>query len=730
MNTLDTGRAEIGHVPVRIWNGGRKGTAMKGMELGKRATQPQASQPRTAGKKIMHGADYYPEQWLDTPEILEEDLRMMKLAHIDTVTLGVFAWAALEPEEGFWRFEWLDRVMDRLHENGIQVILATPSGARPAWLAKAYPEVLRVTQDRQRNLYGMRMNHCYTSPRYRELTKRIDSKLAGRYAKHPALKAWHISNEYHGECHCGLCQEAFRRFLQEKYGSLEKLNQAWWTAFWSKTYTDWEQVESPSSRGEMAVQGLALDWKRFVTAQTKAFMDMEIGAVKAYTPDIPVTTNMIGSFIEVDYPRLAPSLDVASMDLYPQWGSASCREVAMDAGFEYDVIRCLKMTPFWLMETTPSMTSWTEVGKLKEPGLHRAGCLQAVAHGADSVQYFQWRKSRGAFEKFHGAIIGHSGHEHTRVFRETAQLGEILGKLGEVAGTRCRGEAAVLYDWSNRWAIEGSMGPRKNKYYEETVREHYRALRSLGLNVDVIEEGQPLEDYAIVAAPMLYLVKVGLAEALEAYVEKGGILLLTYFSGIVDENDLCFQGGFPGPLRKLAGVWVEELDTLYPEEQGRIVSMPENSIKIHGIWTSRDYIEVIHPETAAVEAVHGTSWYQGMPALTSNKWEAGSVWYLAARAEEAFLKILYGKLLSMAAKRKKAQAGPVRQRKLPEEVELSIRRDGTYQYFFYINWGRRECTVKAPEGVELTGGHECRGELVLEPLGTAVVKAAYTERCS
>lgn len=666
---------------------------------------------------MIHGADYYPEQWLSTPEILEEDLRLMKLANINTVTLGVFAWAALEPREGSFQFAWLDQLMDRLYENGIYVILATPSGARPAWLAKAYPEVLRVNGERQRNLYGMRMNHCYTSPRYRELTRRMDEKLAERYGKHPALKAWHISNEYHGECHCPLCQQAFRMFLQKKYHTLEALNHAWWTGFWSKRFTDWEQIESPSPRGEMAIQGLMLDWKRFVTVQTKSFMDMEIAAVKTFAPGIPVTTNMIGSFIEVDYPRLSESLDIASIDIYPQWGEKDNWLTAMDAGFEYDVIRSLKKRPFLLMETTPSMTSWTQVGKPKEPGLHMAGCLQAVAHGADSVQYFQWRKSRGAYEKLHGAVVGHCGHEHTRVFREVAQLGEVLGRLGELAGSQNRSQAAILYDWNNRWALEGSKGPRQEKYYEETVREHYRAIRSFGINVDVIDEEQSLEAYRLIAAPMLYLVKPGLARRLEAFVERGGVLLLTYFSGIVDEQDLCFTGGFPGPFRELAGIWAEELDVLYPKEHNRLLFTKDNSLQLAGEFICRDYCEVIHLETAGTEAVYGDSWYAKEPVLTSHAVGEGKVWYLAARAEEDCLKLLYGRLL---------QAAGVEgiQYDLPDGVELSAREKDGFRYLFFTNWGKESQLLTVPDGLALIHNKSCKNTVNLHSLETLIVKIA------
>ena len=669
-------------------------------------------------KGILHGADYYPEQWLDVPEILEQDIRMMKLAHINTVTLGVFAWAALEPEEGLWKFEWLDTVIDRLWQNGIGVILATPSGARPAWLAEKYPEVLRMGEDRHRNLYGMRMNHCYTSPAYRRLTSRIDRMLAQRYGCHPAVKAWHISNEYHGECHCPLCQAAFRNFLKSKYGTLERLNHAWWTTFWSKTYTSWEQIVSPSFRGEKALQGLELDWKRFVTHQTKEFLDLEIGAVRRFSPNVPITTNMIGSFIEVDYPRLGPSLDIAGLDIYPEWGSAPDREVAVNAAFEYDVARSLKRLPFLLMETTPSMTNWTEVGKPKRPGMHLAGCLQAVAHGAESVIYFQWRKSRGGYEKFHGAVVGHSGHEKTRIFHEVACLGGLLEEIGEITGSECAAKAALLYDWNNRWAIEGAKGPRQDKKYESTVREHYAALRRYGITVDLVDEEQPLNGYELVAAPMLYLVKDGLKEKLETFVKAGGILLLTYFSGIVDASDLCFTGGFPGPLRALAGVWAEELDTLYPKETNGIRMLPDNDLGLNGSWSCNYFCEVIHTETAECCAVYDGDWYADTPALTLNRFGMGETWYLAAHAEPEFLVKLYGRLLF----RKKPLTCD--RALLPDGVDLSVRQKGNCRYWFFINFSDTEQELNVPPGYDMIGRRQVGHTMTLKPLEAAVIKCA------
>lgn len=659
----------------------------------------------------MHGADYYPEQWLDKPEILEEDIRLMKKAGIDVVSLGVFAWSALEPEEGVWNFQWLDEVFDRLYRNHISVILATPSGARPRWLADSYPEVLRVTRNRQRNLFGMRMNHCYTSLAYRNLTRKIDLELSKRYGKHPALIAWHISNEYHGECHCELCQEAFRGFLKEKYGTLEALNKAWWTGFWSKTYTSWEQLCSPSDRGEQSIQALELDWQRFVTHQTKEFMDMEIDAVRKFAPQIPVTTNMIGSFPEVDYPRLAVSLDVASLDIYPEWGSKSDADVAMDAGFEYDVTRSLKRKSFLLMETTPSMTNWTEVGKPKRPGLHMAACLQTIAHGSNSIQYFQWRKSRGAFEKFHGAVIGHSGHENTRVFREVAAVGTVLKELADVAATENKSKVALIFDWNNRWAISGSKGPRREKRYEETVKEHYTALRRFGVNVDIIDEEQPFESYSLIAAPMLYLLKPGVAQRLGHFVQTGGILLLTYLSGITDENDLCFYGGFPGELRDLAGIWAEELDTLYEEEWNQICMTEDNLLEMDGSWKCGYFCEIIHPETARAEALYGRDYYEGTPVLTSHFMGAGEVWYLAAKAGQDFLTELYGKLLKRTDVELPLNSLKIQQgcTGLPEGLELSVRENSEYQYWFLTNFGENPVLVEYPTKFTLIGQYGRNG---------------------
>ena len=404
-----------------------------------------------------HGGDYNPDQWRDRPDVLEEDVRLMKLAGCNLMSVGIFAWSALEPEEGRFDFGWLEDVLDRFAENGIFAFLATPSGARPAWMSEKYPEVLRVREDGLRNLHGGRHNHCFTSPVYRGFVRRINAALAERFGRHPAVVGWHVSNEYGGECHCERCQEAFRAFLKEEYGSLDALNRAWWTGFWSKTYTDWSQLHSPSRFGEAALHGLNLSWKRFVTRQTVDFMRAEVAPLRAAAPDLPVTTNLMTLYEGLDPFRFASVVDFASFDSYPRWGADDEAEAAM-AALNFDIMRCILRRPFALMESTPSQVNWQDVCKLKKPGMHLLSSLHAVAHGADTVQYFQWRKSRGASEKFHGAVVDHVGHEHTRTFRDVAEVGRVLPKLAGALGAPTPARVALIFDWENRWALGDSQG--------------------------------------------------------------------------------------------------------------------------------------------------------------------------------------------------------------------------------------------------------------------------------
>ena len=458
---------------------------------------------------MLHGADYNPEQWIETKEIWDEDMRLMKKAGVNAVSLGIFSWAELEVSEGEYDFSFMDEIMEKLRENDIKVILATPSGARPVWLSKKYPEVLRVNEDRVRILHSKRHNHCYTSPVYREKTANINRLLAERYKDNPALIGWHISNEYGGECHCELCQKAFRKWLKEKYeNDIEKLNHEWWTRFWSHRFSDWDEIESPSvSIGETTIGGLTLDWKRFVTAQTVDFMKNEMKPLREITPNIPITTNMMPLYDGLDYKKFAKEIDMISWDCYPDWhGDEGDIWVGASNAFAADFHRSLKDQSFWLMESTPSIVNWRQVNILKKPGMNKLASLQNVAHGADSVQYFQWRKGRGCSEKFHGAVIDHYGKEDTRVFCDVAEVGESLKKLSEIVRSDVNSEAAILYDTENKWALDAIDGfKRGDKKYGETCIKHYYTFYKLGISMDVITLDQDFSKYKLLIIPMLYM---------------------------------------------------------------------------------------------------------------------------------------------------------------------------------------------------------------------------------
>jgi beta-galactosidase len=665
---------------------------------------------------LLHGGDYNPEQW--PPEVWDEDLRLLHVARCNVVSIGIFSWAKLEPAEGTFDFGWMDRIIEKLTTGGIRFVLATPGGAKPAWMAQRYPETLRVTEDRRRLLWGDRHNHCFTSPVFREKCRIINTKLAERYGSHPHLAMWHVNNEYGGECHCDLCQAAFRRWLRARYhDDLHALNRAWWSTFWSHTITDWEQVDSPSTLGEMQVHGHTLDWKRFVTDQTIDCFAAEAAPLRQLAPRVPITTNLMGEYAGLDYYRLARACDVVSWDAYPSFHDRDADLLAgPEFSFNHDQRRAMLGKPFILMESAPAQQNYKPVCKLKRPGMHRLEGLQAIAHGSDSVMYFQWRKSRGGVEKFHGAVVDHHGGEHTRVFQDVAELGTILAKLDGVVGTMPEPEVAVIYDYHNRWALEGAAGLRNPaKGYRATCLEQHRALWGLGTTVDVIDSVDDFARYKLLVAPMLYMIRPGVAERVEAFVAGGGTLVTTYVTGVVDESDLCSLDGFPGPLRKVCGVWAEETDALYDDESADVVASAGNALGLTGTYAGRQLCDLIHAEGADVLATYGSQFYAGRPAVTVNRFGKGQAYYVASRNDDRFHRDLYGGLARQLGLRT-AVAGP-----LPPGVTAQVRSDGTRDYVFVFSFARQ------PHDVPL-GAAAHADALTGEPVGSTIRLPAYGSR--
>lgn len=650
--------------------------------------------------RLLHGGDYNPEQWLAYPEILEKDIELFKKAGINVVTVGMFSWSVLESEEGKYDLEWLLDIVERLYRNGIYTILGTPSGARPKWLAEKYPQVLRVDGQRRRALFGGRHNHCYTSPVYREKIWKIDKLLGEKIGNHSGVILLHISNEFGGECHCPLCQEAFRQWLKEKYGTIEELNRRWNTVFWSHTYQSFDQVESPSPRGESMLHALNLDWKRFVTHQTADFAEKEKEALQEGGCYKPVTLNFMDDFYGLNYRKFKDVIDVASWDSYPEWHRKPEKITAVETAMQHDFMRSLLKKPFLLMESSPSSTNWQDVSKLRKPGMIQAAALQAVAHGSDSALYFQMRQSRGASEKFHGAVIDHYGGEDTRVFREVSETGKALEQLREVAGTQVSSSAAIVYDTENRWALLDSQGPRNiGMPYRETSQKMYGAVRRQGLNTDVIDMEDSLEGYKIVLIPMPYLFRAGFEEKVRRFVEEGGIAIMTFWSGVVDDTDACFLGGTPWKLMDVFGLRSMEIDGLYEEESNGALPVQGNSLGLSRKYSCKNLCELVKVSDAEVLMEYEKDFYREMPVLTCRKYGKGKAYYVCADMEQEF----YTDVLDKIVKQEKLE---VPLKTIPEGIEVCTRESSEWIYTFVQNFAHHPVKISIEENAEKWFGGE------------------------
>ncbi|GEK20322.1 beta-galactosidase [Cellulomonas xylanilytica] len=585
--------------------------------------------------QILYGGDYNPEQW--DPEVWDEDDAAFGLAGITTVTLGVFAWAHLQPAEDRYDFSRLDAIVERATAQGRSIVLATPSGAMPPWLARAHPDACRVDFEGRRHVYGQRHNHCPSSTAFARLSVALAGRLAERYGDNSAVVAWHVGNEYGGACYCEECAAAFRVWLRERYTTLDRLNDAWNTTFWSHTFTDWEEVQPPTALSEhwrgpnhTAFQGITLDYRRFMSDALLGGFLAEKAAIRAHVPDTPVTTNLMGLYQPVDYHRWAEHLDVATWDNYPPEDPSPLRTAARMA-LAHGAMRGLRRgAPFWVMEQTPSTTASRDVNAVKRPGVLGLWTWQSVAHGADATLFFQLRQSRGACEKYHGAVLDHAGRTDTRVFREVAALGAQLAGLGDATlGARTPARVALLLDWDSWWAVEMSDGPNRNVRYLDVLTSYHRALWNQNVLVDVVPVTTDLDGYDVVVAPLLHLVKGDLAARLRSLVERGGSVLTTFLSGRVDEDDNAFLTDAPGPLRDLLGLRVEETDAQQPS----VV----NPVTLDGVaHEARHVFEVVVPDEATtVVATYGADFYAGTPAITRAQHGDGEAWYVATALDDA-----------------------------------------------------------------------------------------------
>jgi beta-galactosidase len=600
--------------------------------------------------RLLHGGDYNPEQWQHRPEILDEDPRLMRLAGVNEASVGIFAWAAIEPERDRFEFGWLDGVMDRLHAAGVGVILATPLAARPRWLAEAHPEVMRTRAAGQREVPGFgRHNPCCSSPVLRERGALIIDKLAARYATHPALVGWHIDNEFGGaedsaRCFCDRCQAGFRTWLQQRYrGDLGALNRAWWTAFWSHQYQSWDHIRP----GDNAIEASQLNWRRWCSELVADYCRFQIAAVRRHS-QAPVTTNYHGGLDHYDHGLMAQALDYTSFDSYPGMdGNANDRRELENHGWLLDATRGFKPgRPWLLMESCPSVPQWRPQQRLKRPGVHRALSLAAVAQGSDGVCYFQWRGGRGGMEKLHGAVINQDAPHDTRVFREVAGLGRDLTALSGVAGADTPASVAVLWDVESEWARRLNSGLSTVARPGDLSHAWHRATWAFGANVDIVDATTDLAGYRIVVVPGVFLLRPGFVERLRAAARAGAQVLIDGLSAWVDEDMACVAGGRPGPLRSDLGLRCEEFDQLRSDESVPLVDaagwLPAGAVAVG--WVDR-----IHADGCEVLVSCRDGFHAGWPLLTRKALGAGAMWYLAGDLDDAARLHLLRRLAAVAA---------------------------------------------------------------------------------
>ncbi len=637
-------------------------------------------------KKILYGGDYNPEQWPE--EVWEEDMRMFKLAHIDTVTVNVFSWASLQPSENVYDFTKLDKIMKMARDNHLNVCLATSTAVHPAWMARKYPDVLRTEHNGMRRKFGSRHNSCPNSPTYRKYSVALASKIAQRYKDFENIVAWHVSNEYSGNCYCENCEKAFRVWLKERYKTIEELNRVWNLAFWGHTMYDWDDVVVPNLQSEewfwdykrTNFQSISLDYQRFQSESILECYKMERDVLKAVTPELPVTTNLMGFHKPLDYQMWAKEMDFVSWDNYPEW-NAYPAQIAMS----HDLMRGLKQgQAFWLMEQTPGVTNWHPYCSLKRPGVMRLWSYQAVAHGSDTVMFFQMRRSVGACEKYHSAVIEHVGNENTRVFREITALGEELDRLGgKTLGAKAKAKVAIVFDWDNWWAAEYSAGPSKLINYHQEVTQYYRSLAEANIPVDIIGVTDDLNGYDLVIAPLLYMCKDGFDEKIRSFVKIGGSFVTTYFSGYVEDHDLVVLGGYPARLRDILGIWVEETDAIVEGKSNHFIYGGE-------MHSATILCDLLHLESAEALSTYEDDFYAGMPVLTKNRFGEGTAYYVATRSDKAF----YDKFLLELCREKGIE--PVMT--APEGIEATLRENEKGKFLFILNHNDEATDIVLPQG--------------------------------
>jgi beta-galactosidase len=647
--------------------------------------------------RVRYGGDYNPEQWPE--EVWQQDVALMREAGVNLVSVGIFAWSRLEPVQGRYTFDWLDRVLDLLAAGGVRVALATPTASPPPWFGLAHPDALPVTRDGNRLTHGSRDTYCVSAPAYRDACVRIARELATRYAGHPALAMWHVHNEYGTWCHCDHVATAFQSWLTARYGSLERLNDAWTTSFWSQCYSSWEQILPPRATQYLGNPTQLLDFRRFLSDELLVAFGEQKAVLRELTPDTPVTTNFVfGGWVPVDHRRWAGAVDLVAIDHYP---SSAGEEANEQTAFAADLARSWAGgRPWLLMESAPNLIYTDGRMHTRQAGQMARHSMSHVARGSSGAMFFQWRAPRGGAELYHSAMVPHAGPD-SRVFRESVALGRLLSRLSEVDDGRVCADVAIAWDAEAWWALEAAHTPSDRLSYLDPLRQAHRVLWRAGTTVDFVAPEADLSAYKMVLVPSLYLVSDAAAESIGRYVAGGGRLVVSFFSGIVDADAQVRLGGYPGAFRDVLGVRVEEFHPLPDDISVRLSTGDTGQLWSEHVWL-----------TGAVSVADYVGGHlDGLPAITRH----GTAWYVSTQLDDAG----YARLIEGVA----SQAGvnPV-VAGLPPGVEVVRRVGEAASWLFVINHTASPCDVPA-HGVDLVTGAAVDDSLTVPPGALAVIRS-------
>ncbi|MGW1597144.1 beta-galactosidase [Streptomyces sp. NPDC002343] len=658
--------------------------------------------------RLAFGGDYNPEQWPES--VWREDIRLMREAGVTMVSVGIFSWALLEPAPGEYDFGWLDRVLGLLHEGGIRVDLGTPTVVPPVWFYRAHPEALPVTADGVRYEFGSRGAICHGNADYRAAAANITTRLAERYGDHPALAMWHVHNEYGvpvSACYCDTCAARFRHWLADTHGTVEGVNEAWGTAFWGQRYTDLAQINPPRATPTVGNPGQALDYRRFTDATIRENFRAERDILHRLSPGVPVTTNFMTALSQcdsMDYWAWGREVDLVTNDHYL---ITDGRRTHVNLAMAADLTRSVAGgAPWLLLEHSTSGVNWQPRNPAKAPGQMARNSLAHVARGSEGAMFFQWRQSRRGAEKFHSAMVPHGGTD-TRVWREVVELGSAVEALSEIRGTRTEADAAMLWDWQSWWAQNLDWRPSEDHDPRERADSFYEALYDRHLTVDFAHPEADLSAYPLVVVPALYLMTEAAGRNVRDYVENGGTLVVSYFSGIVDEHDAVHDGAYPGALREVLGLTVEEFSPLLKDQRVRLTG-PDGTGPAGDVWT-----EFVVPRGAETVWRYADGPAAGRPAATRHRFGRGTAWYVSTRLDVQGLDAL----LARAA----GDAGLAPRAELPRDVEVVRRSGEAGTFLFVINHtaGDTKVPLAAP-GTELLTGERAAGRLAV-PAGTVRV---------